>query len=89
MKPYPLYELIVNHNGSTVLGGVGDDERSEGNAIFSFVSEYAKFKDHFLPTSAVAVRGILYRRVVSREIGDQFVIIPRTKDDFTTANSDL
>ena len=61
----------------------------EGNAIFTFASEYAKFKDDFLPTSAVTVRGILYRRVVSRELGDQFVIIPRTKDDFTTANSDL
>ena len=33
MKPYPLYELIVNHNGSAVLGGVGDDKCLEAGAV--------------------------------------------------------
>lgn len=60
---------------------------SFGRAIFLYVSPYSEFANLELPSSALAVRGILYYEAVGMGIGRQFVIKPRSKDDISTSFS--
>ena len=60
---------------------------SNENAIFLYISSYAEFAEMEIPTSEVTIQGILYHQPVGMDIGRQFVIKPRFKDDITITDS--
>lgn len=69
------------------LAGYHRFEDADGNAIFTNISPYATFADEPLPDSEITLCGILYRDVVSEDMGEQFVIKPRSKDDIRTIDT--
>ncbi len=62
-------------------------EDSDGNAIYLYISPYAAFASEPLPNSATSICGILYREVVSRDLGEQYVVKPRSQDDIQVAHT--
>lgn len=56
----------------------------DNNVIFLYISQYADFVEHEIPTSEISVRGILYHENIGHNIGKQFVIKPRFADDIST-----
>lgn len=56
---------------------------SEGNAIFTHVSDYADYANGDIPTSESSITGILYHESVGMNIGRHFVIRTRTANDIT------
>ena len=57
---------------------------SEGNAIFTHVSDYADFANGEVPTSDTSITGILYHESVEMNIGYHYVIRARSANDITT-----
>ena len=55
------------------------------SALFVYISPYANFTDVEMHSYALSIQGILYHESVGMNIGHQFVIKPRSKDDFSTA----
>ena len=70
-----------------VLEGYHRFADSEGNAIFTSVSEFADFATAEVPTEKITICGILHYESVGMSIGKQYVIKPRFRDDLTTAHS--
>ena len=62
---------------------------SEGRHIFVYVSSYADFAGLEFSATERDIRGILYYESVGANIGKQFVIKPRFKDDIATADDTL
>lgn len=62
---------------------------SEGKQIFVYVSPYADFAGLEFSATERDIRGILYYESVGMNIGKQFVIKPRYKDDIATADGTL
>ena len=62
---------------------------NEDSAIFAYISTYADFAAMEIPTSEVAIQGILYHEAVGMGIGRQFVIKPRFKDDIATTDNTI
>ena len=60
---------------------------NSNNAIFTSVSTYADFATAEIPIGEVDICGILHYESVGMNIGKQFVIKPRFKDDVSIANS--
>ena len=76
------------------IGGEENQEHfrfvdSEGNPIFVYVSHYADFAGLEFSATERDIRGILYYESVGMNIGKQFVIKPRFKDDIATADDTL
>lgn len=55
----------------------------EEQAIFSYISPYSNFSTISIPTSEIAIQGILYYETVGDRTGRQFVIKPRFADDIS------
>ena len=62
---------------------------SQGRQIFVYVSSYANFAGLEFSTTERDIQGILYYETVGMNIGEQFVIKPRSKDDIATADGTL
>lgn len=60
-----------------------------GNQIFLYVDPYANFSAEEIPASTVTIEGILYHEVIDEELGEQFVIKPRFRDDISSCDSDI
>ena len=60
----------------------------DGNLLFLYISPYAEFSDFEIVGSDVALQGILYYESVGEDLGRQFVIRPRFKDDISISNHD-
>lgn len=62
-------------------------EDADGNAIYTYVSDYADFAGEEIPESELSVCGILqYGNVTGK--GDRYIIKPRSADDYEVDNSD-
>ena len=78
---------LAEDDGELTLEGYHCFIDNNGSAIFTRVSSYADFATTEIPTTAVAIQGILSYEAVGNGFGKQFVIIPRFKDDISTTNS--
>ena len=68
----------------------GDYRRlTDGNSneVFVYISSYAEFADIDISGSKLSVQGVLYYETINAEIGDQYTIKPRSKDDFSTTGT--
>lgn len=72
------------NEGETMVGYRAFTDE-EGAVIYTSVSEYASFADMATPSEIVTIEGILSYEAVGE--GRQYVIKPRSKDDFTQTHS--
>jgi hypothetical protein len=82
-----LHSPLDNSEEGSTIEGYHRFVDQEGNAIFIYSSPYAEFADFELPTTEITIQGVLYHEAVGMNIGRQFTIKPRYKDDITTVNS--
>lgn len=54
------------------------------NMLFTYISSYADFTNIEMPSSRIAIQGILHYGTVGMNMGHQYIIKPRSKDDFST-----
>lgn len=78
---------LADSDGELTLEGYHRFIDNNGSAIFTRVSSYADFATAEIPTTEVSIQGILSYEAVGMNMGKQFVITPRFKDDISTANS--
>ena len=62
---------------------------SDNNVVFAYISPYANFANSVIPTEPLSIQGVLYHEAVGMGLGRQFVIKPRSKDDFTTLDNPI
>lgn len=80
------YSPELSKEGETVVGYRAFSD-NESNTVYIYVSDYASFADMAIPTEIEAVEGILSYEAVGGGAGRQYVIKPRSKDDFTPLHS--
>lgn len=62
---------------------------NNGEEIFVEITPYANFSDLEIPTSELAIQGILLHKTIGGEEGRQFVIKPRTEDDIAVVEHNM
>ena len=62
---------------------------SEGEELYCAVSEYADFATMAIPEGDTAIVGIVLYESISREVGERFVIYPRSASDLLHGAQDL
>ena len=60
---------------------------SDKKRIYTYVMSSANFADMAIPSGTISVKGILMHEAVGGNAGRQYVIRPRSKDDFTIIDS--
>ena len=61
----------------------------DGNAIFLYISQFSDFYTLEIPQTTISLQGILYHESVGMNIGKQFIIKPRSKDDISITDCSL
>ena len=78
-----LHTPLEGYEDESTIVGYHRFVDGDNNLIFTYVSSYADFASLEMPNSELSVTGILYYESVGMEIGSQYVIKPRLKDDIT------
>jgi hypothetical protein len=81
------YEPLVDAAEPSVAEGFHRFVDGNGGEIFVYISPYADFATTELASSKLHIQGVLYYESVGGELGEQFVIRPRSKDDISPSDN--
>ena len=89
IRTTPLRHAPLSEEACENLTGYHRFVDSEGEEIYCAVSEYADFATMAIPEGDTAIVGIVLYESISREVGERFVIYPRSASDLLHGAQDL